>query len=218
MSLPTFTKDRSLREQIQGLERVAEEYRKVTNNLPGEHVMLETLVRCLPHALRQHVQLQMSEASTYQSIRDYVLGYEVTTTSWTLAKMHQALGVVPMASSAGQEQSPVPMEVDALIRKDKEKQPKGKGKARDIPKAKARRGIPKAKARRGIPKAKARRGSPGAKVPTKKAQTQVKASVQRKHVITAVRRVITPVNVGVHRVSKQSRMHHLGTLLTPQRL
>ena len=159
----------------------------------------------------------MSEASTYQSIKDYVLGYEVTTTSWTSAKMHQALGVVPMASSAGQEQSPVPMEVDALIRKDKERHPKAKGR-RGIPKAKTRRGIPKAKARRGIPKAKARRSSPKAKVPTKKAQAQVKASVQREHVITAVRRVIMPVNVGVHRVSKQSRMHRLGTLPTPQRL
>ena len=69
MSLPTFTKDRSLREQIQGLERVAEEYRKVTNNSPGEHVMLGTLVRCLPHALRQHVQLQMSEGITSWAMR-----------------------------------------------------------------------------------------------------------------------------------------------------
>ncbi|CAE7264057.1 unnamed protein product [Symbiodinium sp. CCMP2592] len=125
MTLPSFGKDRSLREHIQGLERIAEEYQRVTGQYPGEEVMLGTLVRSLPSAIKQHVQLQMTDSSSYQSIRDYVLGplgYEVTTTSWTPAKMHQALGVVPLPSAV--EQGPVPMEVDALQRKG----PKGKGK------------------------------------------------------------------------------------------
>ncbi|CAE7237703.1 GIP [Symbiodinium sp. CCMP2592] len=99
MTLPSFGKDRSLREHIQGLERIAEEYQRVTGHYPGEEVMLGTLVRSLPSAIKQHVQLQMTDSSNYQSIRDYVLGYEVTTTSWTPAKMHQALGVVPLPSS-----------------------------------------------------------------------------------------------------------------------
>ncbi|CAE7211814.1 hypothetical protein AK812_SmicGene29103 [Symbiodinium microadriaticum] len=102
MALPTFSRDRSVREQIHGLERVADEYQMVTGRQPGEDVMLGTLVRCLPNAIKQHVQLQMADTSTYQSVRDYVLGYELTTTSWTPAKMHQAFGVVPMPSTADQ--------------------------------------------------------------------------------------------------------------------
>ena len=125
MALPTFTKDRSLREQIHGLERVAHEYQRVTGRQPGEDVLLGTLVRCLPSAIKQHVQLQMTEASTYQSVRDYVLGYEVTTTSWTSAKMHQALGVLPASSSS--DQGPTPMEVDALQRKGPKGGKGGKG-------------------------------------------------------------------------------------------
>ncbi|CAE7266432.1 unnamed protein product [Symbiodinium necroappetens] len=121
MALPTFSRDRSVREQIHGLERVADEYQRATGRQPGEDVMLGTLVRCLPNAIKQHVQLQMADTSTYQSVRDYVLGYELTTTSWTPAKMHQAFGVVPMPSTA--DQGPVPMEVDAL-----QKKAKGKGK------------------------------------------------------------------------------------------
>ncbi|CAE7252901.1 unnamed protein product, partial [Symbiodinium microadriaticum] len=102
MALPTFSRDRSVREQIHGLERVADEYQRVTGRQPGEDVMLGTLVRCLPKAIKQHVQLQMADTSTYQSVRDYVLGYELTTTSWTSAKMHQAFGVVPMPSTGDQ--------------------------------------------------------------------------------------------------------------------
>ncbi|OLQ02942.1 hypothetical protein AK812_SmicGene14196 [Symbiodinium microadriaticum] len=116
MALPTFTKDRSLREQIHGLERVAHEYQRVTGRQPGEDVLLGTLVRCLPSAIKQHVQLQMSESSTYQSVRDYVLGYEITTTSWSSAKMHQALGVLP-ATSSSDPQGATPMDIDALQRK-----------------------------------------------------------------------------------------------------
>ena len=49
-----------------------------------------------------------------------------------------------------------------VIRKNKEKQSKGKGKERHS-KGKGKERHPKAKARRGIPKAKTRRGSPKAK-------------------------------------------------------
>ena len=120
-----FGRDKSLREHIHGLERVANEYQRVTGRQPGEDVMLGTLVRCLPTAIKQHVQLQMTDSSTYASVRDYVLGYEVTTTSWTPAKMHQALGVVPGATAS--DQGPVPMEVDALQKKG----PKGKNKGKE---------------------------------------------------------------------------------------
>ena len=126
MALPVFGRDKSLREHIHGLERVANEYQRVTGRQPGEDVMLGTLVRCLPTAIKQHVQLQMTDSSTYASVRDYVLGYEVTTTSWTPAKMHQALGVVPVATAS--DQGPVPMEVDALQKKGPKGKNKGKGR------------------------------------------------------------------------------------------
>ena len=54
MNIPGFTqKDRTLLDQILVLERLRTEY-----------VMLSVLVRALPKAIQQHIQLQMHENST----------------------------------------------------------------------------------------------------------------------------------------------------------
>ena len=127
MGLPAFNKTKTLREQIEGLERIATEYQRVSGSMPGEDILLGTLLRRLPSQVRSHIQLQMDDSASYASVRAFVLSYEVTTTTWSAAKVHQSLGVTEPPSEA------VPMEVDALTKgkgkgKGKGKQSKGKGK------------------------------------------------------------------------------------------
>ena len=70
MQMPAFTKDRSCHEQVQGMERLAEEYRKASGHEVSEDILLSTLIRVLPKHLQQHVQLTMSEHSTFNEIKE----------------------------------------------------------------------------------------------------------------------------------------------------
>ena len=121
MGLPAFNKTRTLREQIEGLVRIATEYRPVSGSMPGEDILSGTLLRCLPSQVRSHIQLQMDDSTSYSSVRAFVLSHEVTTTTWSAAKVHQSLGATEPPSEA------VPMEVDAVT---KGGQGKGKGRGK----------------------------------------------------------------------------------------
>ena len=111
VAMPPFSKEKTLREQLASLERLATEYERITGKSAGDDVLLGTVLRCLPQAIRQHIQLQMSEHTTYATVRDYVLTYETTTTQWSTTKVHQSLGVV--APPPG-DQDPVPMDVSRV--------------------------------------------------------------------------------------------------------
>ena len=80
------------------------------------------------------MQLQMSDTTTYDSIRSYVVSYEVVTSPWSASKVHNELGVVGSYSSTSNF-GPSPMEIDAVTWKGKGKQKgkdsKGKGKGKD---------------------------------------------------------------------------------------
>lgn len=96
----------------------------------SDDLQLSVLVRCLRKHIQQHVQLQMSESSTYDQVRSLVFGYERVTQSWTDKKIFAELGVV---SSYGTPGGPAAMEIDQLqqridqLRID-QRQQKGKGK------------------------------------------------------------------------------------------
>ena len=124
MQAPQFVKDKTLLEQVLGLERLRSEYQRSSGNDVSDDLALSILVRCLPTHIRQHVQLQMSDSSSYQQVRSYILGYEVVTTSWSTARVHSELGVVGSYASGGQGAQA--MEIDAIAYKGK-----GKGKSKD---------------------------------------------------------------------------------------
>ena len=88
MNIPGFTtKDRTLLDQILGLERLRSEYVRASGSDLDDNIMLTVLVRALPKGIQQHIQLQMSENSTYNQIRDLVLSYETVTTTWSPTKI-----------------------------------------------------------------------------------------------------------------------------------
>ena len=134
MQAPAFVKEKTLHEQVLGLERLRSEYQRCAGENVSDDLALSILVKCLPNHIRQHVQLQMSDTTTYDSIRSYVMSYEVVTSSWSTSKVHNELGVVGSYSSTSNS-GPSPMEVDAITWKGKGKQKgkhgKGKGKGKD---------------------------------------------------------------------------------------
>ena len=172
MAYPVFEKSKTLREQVDGLERVCGEYERVSGRAIDPNVMLGSLMRCLPQAIRQHVQLSMTEASTYESVRSYILAYEITTTSWSVTKVHQSLGIVDPPVNP----DVVPMEVDA-VQKGKRKGGRGNSKGRGSSKGKPKgdggknpKGKPKGKDKKGGGKDEKGKGKSKGKVD--KSQTE----------------------------------------------
>ena len=130
MNFPAFDKSKTFLENIQSLERVRTEYRKVAGIDIGDDLQLSVLIRCLPKYLQQHIQLQLTESSTYQNVRDAVLSYETVTQSWSEKKVLTELGVVG-SYATGSSSGPAPMEADAVQQfggYGKGKKGKGKGK------------------------------------------------------------------------------------------
>lgn len=130
-------------DQALGLERLRTEYARASGTDLADDIMLSILVRSLPKHIQQHIQLQMDESSTYSKVRELVLGYEAVTTSWTPAKIHNELGVIPHAgalnASPGQPYNgPMPMEVDRFEKGKQKGKSKGKQKGKDKGKGKGK--------------------------------------------------------------------------------
>eukprot|EP00435_Cladocopium_sp_Y103_P023737 s5094_g5.t1 len=93
------------------------------------------LVRALPRAVQQHIQLGMSNSTTYQEVKDRLVVYERVSISWTRGKILAECGANPIGAvtsyGGGNENEPTPMEVN-LVQKGKGKKgksnDKGKGK------------------------------------------------------------------------------------------
>ena len=94
MAHPSFVRERTILEQIQGLERLADEYRRASGSDVNDDILLTTLVKCLPAQLRQHVQLTMDEASTFQLVKDKCIAYERLSMTWSKDKVYAELGAV----------------------------------------------------------------------------------------------------------------------------
>ena len=73
MNFPAFKKNQTIIEQIQGFERLRNEYRRSSGVELADEISLFILVRCLPKALQQHVQLQLREDSNYSTVGSLVV-------------------------------------------------------------------------------------------------------------------------------------------------
>ena len=114
--LPSFSKKKSRRERIEGSERVAQAYEKVSGNPVNIDILLGTVIRVLPQQTRKHIQFQTTESSTFSDVKRRCPSYgsyESTTSSWSAQEAHRSLGVVappPAPASDG----PVPMDIDQV--------------------------------------------------------------------------------------------------------
>ena len=96
MSFPAFKSDRTLLEQVQTLERLGDEYQKTSGNNIADDILLTTLIRALPRAVQQHIQLGMTNSTTYQEVKDKVVAYERVSSTWTREKILVECGATPL--------------------------------------------------------------------------------------------------------------------------
>lgn len=113
----SFTmKNKTLLDQVLGLERLRTEYMRSSGTDLPDDLMLSVLVKCLPKEIQQHVQLQLTEFSTYSRVRAMIIGYERTTMTWNPGKSHSELGRLFNPSSKASQPSNnmglAPMEID----------------------------------------------------------------------------------------------------------
>ena len=114
VQMPSFSKEKTLREHLASLERMASEYERVSGKPIGEDLLLGTVIRCLPAQIRSHLQLQMTESTSYAEVRQYLLAYETTTTQWSTTKVQQSLGVIVPPPADPNAQDPVPMDLSRM--------------------------------------------------------------------------------------------------------
>ena len=118
------------------LERLGDEYQKASGVNISEDILQTVLVRSLPKAVQQHIQLGMSNTTTYQEIRDRVVAYEKVSSSWTKDRILMERGGGPIGAvtscASGGDSGPTPMEIN-MVQKGKGKKGKGpsKGKGKD---------------------------------------------------------------------------------------
>ena len=85
LSFPPFEKGKTL-ENLLAFEKLVEDYERITD-IAYSKLKMETLLRCLPQHLRQHLQLNLTSTTTYSQMRTAVINYEQTTSAWTPNKI-----------------------------------------------------------------------------------------------------------------------------------
>ena len=103
MNWPSFSGKGSLLSQIMKLENAYSEYERLGTPL-AEEIRSAVLMRCITGQLKVWLQLQITEATTYNQLRELVISYERSTSRWTESMV---LGGDAVESSS-------PMEVDRV--------------------------------------------------------------------------------------------------------
>jgi hypothetical protein len=136
MSLPAFSKDKSLYDPIQRLDRLIAECQKASGlTAPDEVrfflVSLSVFIKCLPANIRQQIQLSLDQSATYATVRSRVLGFETVTSSWAPSRIHFEFGIIGASSSSTTHETGGPLDANRVESKGKSKsKSKSKGKSK----------------------------------------------------------------------------------------
>ena len=82
MSWPQFHNKSSLLSQIMRLDGAFMEYERLGSKLNDE-LKAAILLRSVTEQLKTWLQLQVSETTTYNNVREHILAYERSTAKWT---------------------------------------------------------------------------------------------------------------------------------------
>ena len=156
MATPAFNKQSTIREQVHAFERACSEYLKASGKEVSEDVKFSILLRSLPKYLRDHINLSLSEDTSYDQVREQILQFENVTQSWNATRVQQQL-LMPSLPSAAHQSSDMDVDAEGAVAQVKGKG-KDKGKGKPKGKDKGAKGGKKGghKARTQASKAKAR--------------------------------------------------------------
>ena len=107
---PAYKEGTSILEYILTYERLVRDYESISANAYAEDLKIGTLLSGLPSEMRRFLQMQVTDSASYESLRERVLQYERSSSSWSADHVLRSLGVDRPQGSDG----PVPMEVDRL--------------------------------------------------------------------------------------------------------
>ena len=123
-----FSKDKSCLESILVYEQTVQQFEESSSTTYPDELKVATLMRCCNAKLREFLQLNIKDASTYQEVREHIMNYERVPKSWSQEQVLKAIQDTPKPDSGG----PAPMEIDRVE--------KGKGKGKEKGKEKGKRG------------------------------------------------------------------------------
>ena len=121
---PPLKEGHSLLDYILSYERLVNDYEEVSPQQYPEDLKISTLLSGLPSDMRRYLQMQVTDATTYQALRDKVLQFERSSSTWTSEQMLKALGIDKVMG--GSENTA--MEVDRVEGKGRGGGKKGDGK------------------------------------------------------------------------------------------
>ena len=126
---PTFDHKVGICPQLTKLESAIEEYEQLAGMAMDGNMKLAVLLRCVHGQLRQHLNLVVTDSTSYQEVRNLVLRWDAAQTKWgaSLASSYE------LGKSAD---GPSPMDIDRI--KGDHKGGKGKGKSKDKGKGKGK--------------------------------------------------------------------------------
>ena len=123
-SYPVFSKDKSCLESVLVYEQTVQQFEESSSTTYPDELKVATLMRCCNSKLREFLQLNIKDSSTYVEVREHIMNYERVSKSWTQEQVLKAIQQEPGRPDSG---GPAPMEIDRIEHKGKGKS-KNKGK------------------------------------------------------------------------------------------
>ena len=131
LSRVQFAEGKTISEQLPQYETIITEYERISGHTYADDAKVASILQAVPPHLRAHLQLWISDETTYEQVKNKVMELEALSTRWDSSNS------LSMPTCAGMDEA-TPMEVD-YIRGDKGKKG-GKGN-----KSKDQKGKPKGK-------------------------------------------------------------------------
>eukprot|EP00435_Cladocopium_sp_Y103_P031972 s1934_g8.t1 len=134
MSYPMFNMKGSIIAQVVRLEESFSQFEKLGGKLTDE-MKAAVVLKCITGPLKVHLNLSLTESSSYAKVREVIQAYDTATTKWTDSTI-TSFPLQPLQDSTGV----IPMEVDKV---------KGKGGGKGKSKGKDGKGKQKGKDQKG---------------------------------------------------------------------
>ena len=128
MSYLTVNMKASLLPQILKLEEHFLQYEKLGGSKLSSDMTSAVLLRAVTGQMKVQLNLTLNEGSSYLKIREAILAFDTATTKWNESAALTFTSSSPMQST-GDPKGVMPMEIDRLQQKGKDK---GKGKGKDL--------------------------------------------------------------------------------------
>ena len=123
LSRVQFAEGKTFSEQLPQYESIVTEYERISGHAYADDAKVASILQAVPPHLRAHLQLWITETTTYEQVKNKVMELEALSTRWDSSNS------LSLPTRAGMDEA-TPMEVD-YIRGDKGKKG-GKGKTKDM--------------------------------------------------------------------------------------